>query len=818
MEYQGTDKDDILDQIILKLPDGSTIYGRAGNDHITIAWAIAVGGPGNDSITGSSPISTIAYYDSPSGIVADLSKGTVADGFGTVDTVSGIHNVQGSSHDDIFIAGSGNDRFYGGWGNDRYVGGAGTAAVDYYFVKSTDARVTYDAASDIFTVFKNFPSGDHGTDTLTGIASVNFGSDGVVFTKNNFVGKFIALPHGVQTVLPSGTNIAQLKTGDFNGDGNADYALNLIIGTGTAPAPTLVYLGDGKGGFIDGTASVFAAGSALAVAGGGRTLVGDFNRDGITDIFQLDFGDDAPPFPTGLNKLYLSNAGTHQLVNASDSLHLPSALNHGGAVGDVNGDGYLDILVNTLDRGNVLLINDRTGHFTDQSALIPHPTVFAFNTTQAQTNTYSGIIDVNNDGHADIILGKWDNVTSTPTSQVLLNDGTGNFTKTAPIALPQSAVGDDVVLDVRPIDLNGDQLPDLMLSITNGGDRAHFYQVPYIQLLVNDGGGHFHDETAVRLPQNAAYRNAQGSAEWFNSLTPVDFNHDGHPDILANGAGGPAHSIVYLNQGDGTFKEAWRSAEGFHAVALDVDRNGMADVVSVASTGSADVGLNQFIDQHVYNAASGGGSGSGVGDDTIKGSSGSDRMLGISGHEVIDGGDSLDTLIMLGKAADYSTVKTATGFQLTELAHPLNTASLANIERIVFADSALGLDINGTGGEAYRLYQAAFARQPDQAGLGFQINALDTGFSLSAVAKNFIDSPEFARTYGGLDDKQFVTQLYANVLHRVPDSAGLAFHVGHLATGLLARQDILAQFSESPENQVNVIGSIQNGIPFLVHG
>ena len=135
------------------------------------------------------------------------------------------------------------------------------------------------------------------------------------------------------------------------------------------------------------------------------------------------------------------------------------------------------------------------------------------------------------------------------------------------------------------------------------------------------------------------------------------------------------------------------------------------------------------------------------------------------------------------------------------------------MERFEFTDTSLAFDTAGTAGQAYRLYQAAFNRTPDQGGLGFQVNALDKGTGLSGVAGNFIASPEFASTYGALNNTQFVTQLYQNVLHRGPDAGGLAFHVGNLDRGM-SRADVLVGFSESPENQAALIGVISAGMVY----
>ena len=83
------------------------------------------------------------------------------------------------------------------------------------------------------------------------------------------------------------------------------------------------------------------------------------------------------------------------------------------------------------------------------------------------------------------------------------------------------------------------------------------------------------------------------------------------------------------------------------------------------------------------------------------------------------------------------------------------------------------------------------------------------------MAANFIASPEFQSKYGSaVDSSQFITLLYNNVLHRAPDSGGLQYHLNELATGQ-TRADVLTHFSESPENQANVIGQIQAGITFI---
>jgi Ca2+-binding RTX toxin-like protein len=202
------------------------------------------------------------------------------------------------------------------------------------------------------------------------------------------------------------------------------------------------------------------------------------------------------------------------------------------------------------------------------------------------------------------------------------------------------------------------------------------------------------------------------------------------------------------------------------------------------------------------------------GNDTVTGSSGNDLLGGGAGNDTINGGAGNDIAFFSGTRASYTITTTATGYTVTDKRGIDGMDTITNVERLQFTDTSVAFDTAGKAGEAFRLYQAAFNRAPDQSGLGFQVNVLDKGASLAAVANNFIASPEFRTTYGSLNDTQFVTQLYANVLHRAPDAGGLAFHTGNLANSTNTRADVLVGFSESPENQAALIGTISAGMVY----
>jgi V8-like Glu-specific endopeptidase len=195
------------------------------------------------------------------------------------------------------------------------------------------------------------------------------------------------------------------------------------------------------------------------------------------------------------------------------------------------------------------------------------------------------------------------------------------------------------------------------------------------------------------------------------------------------------------------------------------------------------------------------------------GNSGADTFSGGGGDDLIDGARGVDTCVYRGGSDSYSVTVSAGIITVADrLPERDGTDTLSHVERLKFADLSMAFDVEGTAGEAYRLYQAAFDRAPDLPGLGYQIAELDNSAPLQQVAANFIASPEFQQRYGALTNEQFVRQLYLNVLHRAAEPEGLAYHLNNLDHNGFTRADVLLGFSDSPENKANVIGAIQNGM------
>ncbi|GGK43734.1 DUF4214 domain-containing protein [Salinarimonas ramus] len=201
------------------------------------------------------------------------------------------------------------------------------------------------------------------------------------------------------------------------------------------------------------------------------------------------------------------------------------------------------------------------------------------------------------------------------------------------------------------------------------------------------------------------------------------------------------------------------------------------------------------------------------------------------GVHTFNGGAGVDSV-----AIRFETMGAQIG-QFQVLSRPDDTLTITNptaarpfsveagsVERVQFIDGqgafvrTLAFD-TGAGenaGSAYRVYQAAFDRTPDNDGLKFWIDRADGGTSLIDIAAGFVASAEFQSIYGANPTSaQFVGRLYQNVLGREGEAGGVAFWTNELNTGARSQAQVLADFAESPENVVGVAPAIDGGIVLL---
>jgi Ca2+-binding RTX toxin-like protein len=201
-----------------------------------------------------------------------------------------------------------------------------------------------------------------------------------------------------------------------------------------------------------------------------------------------------------------------------------------------------------------------------------------------------------------------------------------------------------------------------------------------------------------------------------------------------------------------------------------------------------------------------------AGNDLVFADDGDDTIAGGPGNDTINGGAGTDTARFSGSRGQYTISQNAQSVTVADrVANRDGTDLLQDVEVGRFSDGGLVFGLNANGAIALRLYQSALGRLPDAAGLIVQANALSTGYSLPQIAAGFVASAEFIGRYGTLDNAGFVGRLYANVLGRSPDSAGLSAWLGFLQAGN-TRADALVGFSESAENQQLTLTATLNGL------
>ncbi len=298
--------------------------------------------------------------------------------------------------------------------------------------------------------------------------------------------------------------------------------------------------------------------SATSVAVGDAPIslaVGDLNGDGIVDLAVTNTQQGAVSIRFGV--------GDGQFMAASELS--VGAFPDGIAIGDVDGDNDLDLVVTTNPAGAksdgvVVLNNNGVGMFTLNGLHIV-----------GSSPKSVELVDLDRDTHLDLVVGVFNGVA------VMNGDGEGGFS--APEYVP--AGSSFVFAKVADIDRDGN------VDVVAAG-----FSSATISVLLNQGAGLL--ETPIAYPSGDRPR----------SFAIGDINLDGWPDVVVAGATTDGVGSVHMLHGNGaggfnppkrliSDQDAGAGVGPWDVCLVDLDFDTDLDlVVSNESSGNIGVHLN----------------------------------------------------------------------------------------------------------------------------------------------------------------------------------------------------------------------------------
>jgi hypothetical protein len=342
-------------------------------------------------------------------------------------------------------------------------------------------------------------------------------------------------PSFTEVVIPVGKGPGPIAITDVNGDGKRD-----ILVANQESENLSVFLGDGKGHFQPSPHSPFPVGHLP-----NDIAIGDFNGDGNPDLVipnhqtpyvTVLLGDGKGGFRPAPHSPFSTRSRPHP---------------HGAVAAEFNGDGKLDVVIDSWGDNQVLLLpGDGAGNLITPAQL--------FNVGKRPYQRLRSA-DFNKDGKPDLVTTNQDgnNVT------ILLGDGNGGFHEAPGSPFPAGAAPWAVAID----DINRDGNPDLVV-IPSAPDVKDPSQSGATILLGNGKGG-FTPVRGLPLP----LQGCRGP----NLVATGDFNGDGFRDMVVSCA--QSNNIaVFLGSKTGTFQSSIRELKdtGWSGLATG-DLNGRRD-------------------------------------------------------------------------------------------------------------------------------------------------------------------------------------------------------------------------------------------------
>jgi Ca2+-binding RTX toxin-like protein len=202
-----------------------------------------------------------------------------------------------------------------------------------------------------------------------------------------------------------------------------------------------------------------------------------------------------------------------------------------------------------------------------------------------------------------------------------------------------------------------------------------------------------------------------------------------------------------------------------------------------------------------------------AGNDRLEGRAGNDVINGGAGSDSIDGGVGFDVASYDSTRANFTITKTAGGYTVTGEGA---TDTLTGVERLVFSDGMVALDVDGNAGTIAKLLAAVFGAQEvhNEQYIAIGLSLLDSGMNACDIAQLAIN----ARLGGPSSNGAVVDLLYANVMGSAPSASEHALYAGLLDSGQLSQGALgqLAANTAMNQSHIDLVGLASSGLDYAL--